>query len=101
MVSIAIGNGLTDPLVQYEFYADMACDTKYGPILPEEKCDEMRSKYPTCRSLISSCYAYKSPFTCVPGSFYCNSAMIQVSWFCIFNIVAAFFLSLIGFVYYV
>lgn len=25
MVSIAIGNGLTDPLVQYEFYPDMVC----------------------------------------------------------------------------
>jgi cathepsin A (carboxypeptidase C) len=33
--SVAIGNGLTDPLVQYEFYADMACDTKYGPVLSE------------------------------------------------------------------
>jgi cathepsin A (carboxypeptidase C) len=75
--SIAIGNGLTDPLVQYEYYPDMACDTKYGPILEEETCDEMRSKYPTCKSLISSCYSYKSPFTCVPGSFYCNSAMIN------------------------
>ncbi|KAJ3367842.1 hypothetical protein HDU91_001053 [Kappamyces sp. JEL0680] len=77
MVSIAIGNGLTDPLVQYEYYPDMACDDKYGPILPEETCDEMRSKFPTCQSLIQACYSYKSPFTCVPGSFYCNSAMIQ------------------------
>jgi carboxypeptidase C (cathepsin A) len=30
LVSIAIGNGLTDPLVQYEYYPDMACDDKYG-----------------------------------------------------------------------
>jgi cathepsin A (carboxypeptidase C) len=77
LASLAIGNGLTDPLVQYEYYPDMACDTKYGPILPEETCEQMRSKYPTCKSLISACYQYKTPFTCVPGSFYCNSAMIQ------------------------
>ncbi|KAI8897204.1 Alpha/Beta hydrolase protein [Globomyces pollinis-pini] len=77
LTSIAIGNGLTDPLTQYEYYPDMACDTKYGPILPEETCDEMRGKYNTCKSLISACYQYKTPFTCVPGSFYCNSAMIQ------------------------
>ncbi|KAI8928975.1 Alpha/Beta hydrolase protein [Entophlyctis helioformis] len=74
---LAIGNGLTDPLVQYEFYPDMACDDKYGPILDEAECDAMRSKYSTCKSLISACYNWKSAFTCVPGSLYCNSAMIQ------------------------
>lgn len=42
LVSIAIGNGLTDPAVQYEYYPDMACDTKYGPVLSDEQCDEMR-----------------------------------------------------------
>jgi cathepsin A (carboxypeptidase C) len=77
LASLAIGNGLTDPLVQYEYYPDMACDTTYGPILPEETCDEMRSKFGTCKNLINACYQYKTPFTCVPGSFYCNSAMIQ------------------------
>ncbi len=37
LVSLAIGNGfflfdkgLTDPLVQYKYYPDMACDSKYG-----------------------------------------------------------------------
>ncbi|KAJ1344930.1 hypothetical protein BSLG_000445 [Batrachochytrium salamandrivorans] len=74
---LAIGNGLTDPLVQYQYYPDMACDTKYGPILDEQTCATMRSKYPTCKSLISACYNWKSPFTCVPGSLYCNSALIQ------------------------
>ncbi|KAL2915598.1 hypothetical protein HK105_204783 [Polyrhizophydium stewartii] len=74
---LAIGNGLTDPLVQYEYYPDMACDDKYGPVLDEQACETMRSKFPTCKSLISACYNWKSAFTCVPGSLYCNSAMIQ------------------------
>ncbi|KAJ8328258.1 hypothetical protein QVD99_000772 [Batrachochytrium dendrobatidis] len=74
---LAIGNGLTDPLVQYQYYPDMACDDKYGPILDEQTCNTMRSKYSTCKSLISACYNWKSAFTCVPGSLYCNSAMIQ------------------------
>jgi cathepsin A (carboxypeptidase C) len=77
LASLAIGNGLTDPLVQYEYYPDMACDEKYGPILPQETCESMASKYGTCSSLIKACYNYKTPFACVPGSFYCNSAMIQ------------------------
>lgn len=37
----------------------------------------MRGKYATCSGLIKSCYQYKTAFSCVPGSFYCNSAMIQ------------------------
>jgi cathepsin A (carboxypeptidase C) len=65
LASLAIGNGLTDPLVQYEYYPEMACDSTYGPILPPETCDEMASKYSTCASLINACYNYQSPFTCV------------------------------------
>jgi cathepsin A (carboxypeptidase C) len=63
--SIAIGNGLTDPLVQYEYYPDMACDTKYGPVLDEATCEGMRSKYDTCKSLINACYRWRTPFSCV------------------------------------
>lgn len=77
LASVAIGNGLTDPLTQYEYYADMAADTTYGPILSEDQIETMRGKWSTCKSLISTCYKYQSPFTCVPGSFYCNSAMIS------------------------
>ncbi|KAJ3012343.1 hypothetical protein HKX48_006329 [Thoreauomyces humboldtii] len=74
---IAIGNGLTDPYVQYAYYADMAADTKYGPILDESDIEGMRSKLGTCQNLISSCYKWKTPFTCVPGAIYCNNAMIS------------------------
>ncbi|KAI8921860.1 Alpha/Beta hydrolase protein [Powellomyces hirtus] len=74
---LAIGNGLTDPLVQYEYYADMAADKTYGPILDESDIETMRSKYPTCKSLIQSCYKWNTAFTCVPGAIYCNNAMIQ------------------------
>ena len=63
--SIAIGNGLTDPLVQYEYYPDMACDKKYGPVLEEAECEAMRSKYDTCKSLINACYRWRTPFSCV------------------------------------
>ncbi|KAI8825987.1 Alpha/Beta hydrolase protein [Fimicolochytrium jonesii] len=74
---LAIGNGLTDPLNQYEAYADMAADDKYGPILDESDIESMRSKWPTCKSLINSCYKYNTALTCVPGAIYCNNAMIQ------------------------
>ncbi|TPX72363.1 hypothetical protein SpCBS45565_g00456 [Spizellomyces sp. 'palustris'] len=77
MKGLAIGNGLTDPLVQYEYYADMAADKKYGPILDDRDIEDMRSKYPTCKRLIESCYKWNTAFTCVPGAIYCNNAMIQ------------------------
>jgi cathepsin A (carboxypeptidase C) len=74
--SIAIGNGLTDPLLQYEKYPDMACDEKYGPILSQERCQKMRDSFPSCKSLISACYDRKSIFSCVPAAMYCNNMMI-------------------------
>ncbi|RKO96338.1 peptidase S10, serine carboxypeptidase, partial [Caulochytrium protostelioides] len=74
--SLAIGNGLTDALVQYKYYPDMACDTKYGPVLTNEQCDQLRGKYETSASLVQSCYKWKTPFACVPATMYCNNAMI-------------------------
>jgi len=77
LVSLAIGNGLTDPLIQNAAYADMAADEKYGPILDEATIQKMRDAYPTCKSLVGACYKYQTPFTCVPGAIYCNNAMLK------------------------
>ena len=76
LASIAIGNGLTDPLSQYKYYPEMACHSSYDPILEQSVCDEMTSKVPTCEQLINACYNYDSKFTCVPASIYCNNALI-------------------------
>lgn len=65
LISLAIGNGLTDPYNQYGSYPDMACDEKYGPFLEEEQCDKMRSRFPSCQKLIGSCYDRGSTFSCV------------------------------------
>lgn len=77
LTSLAIGNGLTDPLVQYGYYADFAADTTYGPILSEDTITDMRSKYQTCSKLIESCYNYENRFSCVPAGLYCNNALIM------------------------
>ncbi|KAJ3407021.1 hypothetical protein CcCBS67573_g00130 [Chytriomyces confervae] len=77
LASIAIGNGLTDPAVQYEYYPQYACGNPYGPILEQSECDAMSGKYGTCKSIIEGCYKYQSQWTCVPGAVYCNSAMIS------------------------
>ncbi|KAJ3076756.1 hypothetical protein HDU98_000636 [Podochytrium sp. JEL0797] len=77
LTSVAIGNGLTDPAVQYEYYSEYACGNPYGPVFSQQECDTIASKYGTCRSLIDSCYRYQSQFTCVPSAIYCNSQMIS------------------------
>ncbi|KAJ3000216.1 hypothetical protein HDV02_000129 [Globomyces sp. JEL0801] len=73
--SLAIGNGMTDPLIQYGHYADMAEDTKYGPILKKHDIKKMRKAYPFCKTLIDACYHFQSNYTCVPASEFCSDAM--------------------------
>lgn len=75
--TILIGNGLTDPLNQYDGYAEMACNSDYDPVLTDAQCDEMRAAMPRCKSLIESCYSSDSVFSCVPASIYCNRVTIQ------------------------
>ncbi|OZJ03486.1 hypothetical protein BZG36_04023 [Bifiguratus adelaidae] len=73
LASLMIGNGLTDPLVQYKYYADMACNSSYGAVLDESTCDSMRQKYPACASLIKNCYDSQSVFQCLPAAVKCNN----------------------------
>ncbi|CAG8441307.1 5249_t:CDS:2 [Dentiscutata heterogama] len=75
--SVLIGNGLVDPLVQYKYYADMACNSSYGPVLQESTCQQMRDAYPQCASMIQRCYDSSNAFACLPASMYCNREMIQ------------------------
>ncbi|OMH82797.1 Carboxypeptidase Y [Zancudomyces culisetae] len=77
LVSIGIGNGISDPLEQYKYYGKMACNSTYPPVLSQSKCDKIDSHYPTCSFLIKGCYRFKNVFACVPPSQYCNSNMMM------------------------
>lgn len=75
--SVLIGNGLTDPLVQYEYYQPMACGEGGEPsVLSPEECDNMAASIPRCLSLIEGCYNSGSVWSCVPASIYCNNAQM-------------------------
>ncbi|KAJ1949734.1 hypothetical protein FBU59_001011 [Linderina macrospora] len=76
LTSIGIGNGLTDPLTQYQFYGKMACNSTYPPVLKQEQCDSMDSKYPTCARLIEACYRWQNSLACYPAEMYCNTMMV-------------------------
>ncbi|RLV92904.1 Carboxypeptidase Y [Spathaspora sp. JA1] len=75
--SVLIGNGLTDPLVQYEYYEPMACGEGGEPsVLSPEECQAMNNSIPRCTSLIKSCYESESVWSCVPATIYCNNAQM-------------------------
>lgn len=75
--TVMIGNGLTDPLVQYAEYANMACGKGgYEAVLSSTECQGMEDSYPRCASLIQNCYNSGSAWSCVPASLYCNNAMM-------------------------
>jgi len=75
--SVLIGNGLTDPLTQYDHYEPMACgEGGYKAVLDPSECQSMANALPRCKSLIEGCYNSESVWQCVPASIYCNNAMI-------------------------
>ncbi|KAG5419542.1 CPYA [Candida metapsilosis] len=75
LTSVLIGNGLTDPLTQYEYYEPMACGKGGEPsVLEPEECQSMADAVPRCQSLIKQCYESDSVWSCVPATVYCNNA---------------------------
>ncbi|KAI5949355.1 CPYA [Candida jiufengensis] len=75
--SVLIGNGLTDPLTQYEYYQPMACGKGgYESVLEEDQCQSMSDSIPRCQSLIENCYESESVWSCVPATIYCNNAQM-------------------------
>ncbi|KAJ3268193.1 hypothetical protein HDV01_003339 [Terramyces sp. JEL0728] len=75
--TLAIGNGITDPLVQYKYFPDMAADTKYGPVLSEQIVAKMRFGWPVCEQMIKFCYEYTNKEICKPAATFCYDLMKQ------------------------
>ncbi|KAI9207797.1 Alpha/Beta hydrolase protein [Polychytrium aggregatum] len=78
LTSIGIGNGLTDSAVQFEHYHTYGCkNPKYKNVFSQKTCDDLAHKIPTCKELIDTCQQWRTPFTCVPASVYCNEAVMK------------------------
>lgn len=76
LTSVLIGNGITDPLIQYKYYRPMACgEGGYKPVLNQDQCDQMDRDYPKCAALTKLCYAAQTAFTCVPATYYCETKL--------------------------
>jgi cathepsin A (carboxypeptidase C) len=76
LTSVMIGNGITDSLVQNDYYQPMACGKGgHKAVLTEEQCDIMKKSAKRCSSLTSTCYRFQNAFTCVPAMVYCNGLL--------------------------
>ena len=77
--SLLIGNGLTEPLTQYEYYRPMACgDGGYPAVLSSGYCRQMDQALPECKQRIQSCYDSEDSSTCRSATNYCNRYVLNV-----------------------
>ncbi|AOA63483.1 Putative serine carboxypeptidase [Komagataella phaffii CBS 7435] len=75
---VMIGNGLTDPLIQYKYYQPMACGKGgYKQVISDEECDELDRVYPRCERLTRACYEFQNSVTCVPATLYCDQKLLK------------------------
>ncbi|KAK2596159.1 carboxypeptidase C [Conoideocrella luteorostrata] len=76
---LAIGNGLTDPYVQYSYYRPMACgEGGYPAVLSPSDCQSMKNAEPECKRQIKACYDGGNANTCSRATSYCNSNVLGV-----------------------
>ncbi|KAK6525356.1 hypothetical protein TWF694_005495 [Orbilia ellipsospora] len=71
--SIMIGNGMSDPLIQYKYYAPMACGEGGQPaFLDQEMCEHLKtSTFPQCETALKKCYATGK--RCADATMFCNT----------------------------
>ncbi|KAG7837048.1 hypothetical protein KL943_001087 [Ogataea angusta] len=75
LTSLLIGNGITDPLIQYGWYGPMACNASlsgYKQILSDGDCKKIDDMYSRCKRLVRACYRTLSTVTCLPANLYCE-----------------------------
>jgi len=77
---LAIGNGLTDPEIQYKYYPEMAYNNPHNiKAIGKLEYTAMKKAVPTCLKMIKDCNTAKlgfmATFKCQSAFNYCNMAM--------------------------
>eukprot|EP01012_Entosiphon_sulcatum_P058288 TRINITY_DN82295_c0_g1_i1.p1 TRINITY_DN82295_c0_g1~~TRINITY_DN82295_c0_g1_i1.p1 ORF type:complete len:459 (+),score=77.57 TRINITY_DN82295_c0_g1_i1:22-1377(+) len=75
---VSVGNGLTDPEVQYQYYPQMAYNWSQQvlghPVVSLAAYKAMEAAWPQCHSLIAACQSRTGE--CSIAQSYCNNAML-------------------------
>mmetsp|Transcript_6967 Transcript_6967/g.9998 ORF Transcript_6967/g.9998 Transcript_6967/m.9998 type:complete len:613 (+) Transcript_6967:34-1872(+) len=78
LAGLAVGNGLTNPMEQYKWYAEMAYNNSHGlKVVSESAYNEMKSAIPRCITLIEQCNkgdSFINSFACQSAFILCNAA---------------------------
>lgn len=79
LTSILIGNGITNPVVQFQYYEPMLCGQGgYKAVIPPESCAKLAVQTDRCEKLTAACYALGySKLACVPAFVYCEMAFLD------------------------
>lgn len=71
LAGFGVGNGLTDPVIQYQYYAEMAMNNTYGiKCVSEDTYSDMLTHIPTCKKMAEACQ--KDTSKCTAADDYCN-----------------------------
>ncbi|KAI9923019.1 hypothetical protein PsorP6_000370 [Peronosclerospora sorghi] len=73
LAGIAVGNGLTNPAIQYQYSVDMAFNSYNLSLLGVEAIEDMRKAQPVCRELIVQCQ--KNQHMCADAVEFCAGAL--------------------------
>lgn len=76
LAGIGVGNGLTDPLIQYPYYAQMAYKSPTTPkAVSKEEYIAMKQGIPGCTNLIKNCRTNDD--SCKQAFYHCNAVLIN------------------------
>jgi cathepsin A (carboxypeptidase C) len=72
----SVGNGLTDPEIQYKYYPDMAISTNdHKPAVSEVEYLAMKAAVPSCITQITACQTNTT--ACLQATDICNLALVE------------------------
>ncbi|KAF9255947.1 serine carboxypeptidase [Marasmius fiardii PR-910] len=73
---LSIGNGLTDPLIQYPAYIQYAASNPYYPLVPQDVITLANTSWTErggCRDQITACYSEGTNAECASAILFCNT----------------------------
>ncbi|GAA6031670.1 hypothetical protein JCM8097_001925 [Rhodosporidiobolus ruineniae] len=75
--SVLIGNGFTNPLIQYESYLPALCTSELGgPYVDEAGCRKMQEAWPRCKRLMEACWGTsRASSLCMSAYRFCETRM--------------------------
>lgn len=78
IAGMGVGNGLTDPLIQYQYYGQLAynwsIEVQGKPAISLQAYERIQASIPSCISMIKRCQ--KDTNACAIAEFTCNAAML-------------------------